>query len=177
MTAESPRLLVFSSVFPSSGRPNSGLFVRERMFRVGRHLPLVVVAPVPWFPGQGLLRHVRPHFRPWCPYKEIQNGFDVYHPRFLSVPGLFKALDGLLMAFGSFRTVYRLHDRFRFNLIDAHFAYPDGYAATLLGRWFKLPVTITIRGTEVPLSRKRLRRWMMLKALKRFLQKLFSRLT
>ncbi len=36
----------------------------------------------------------------------------------------------------------------KFNLIDAHFGYPDGYAATLLGHWLKLPVTITLRGTE-----------------------------
>ncbi len=35
-----------------------------------------------------------------------------------------------------------------FNLIDAHFGYPDGYAATMLGHWLKLPVTITLRGTE-----------------------------
>jgi glycosyltransferase involved in cell wall biosynthesis len=47
----------------------------------------------------------------------------------------------------------RLKRSFAFNLIDAHFAYPDGYAATLLGRWLRIPVTITLRGTEVPLSR------------------------
>jgi phenylacetate-CoA ligase len=33
-------------------------------------------------------------------------------------------------------------------VLDAHFAYPDGYAATLLGRWLGVPVTITLRGTE-----------------------------
>ena len=36
----------------------------------------------------------------------------------------------------------------RLDILDAHFAYPDGYAATWLGRWLKRPVTITLRGTE-----------------------------
>jgi len=39
------------------------------------------------------------------------------------------------------------------RLIDAHFTYPDGEAATRLGRWLDLPVTVTLRGTEVPHSR------------------------
>ena len=49
--------------------------------------------------------------------------------------------------------MWRLRRSFGFNLIDAHFAYPDGYAAALLGRWFGVPVTLTLRGTEVPHSR------------------------
>jgi len=34
-----------------------------------------------------------------------------------------------------------------FDIIDAHFAYPEGYAAVLLGARLKKPVTITLRGT------------------------------
>ena len=67
MGVTNPRLLVFSSLFPSAAQPNAGLFIRERMFRVGKHLPIVVVAPQPWFPGQGLIRWFRPHFRPMAP--------------------------------------------------------------------------------------------------------------
>jgi glycosyltransferase involved in cell wall biosynthesis len=33
-------------------------------------------------------------------------------------------------------------------VIDAHFLYPDGYAATLVGRELGLPVTITLRGRK-----------------------------
>lgn len=39
------------------------------------------------------------------------------------------------------------------RLVDAHFVYPDGEAAARLGRWLNLPVTITLRGTEVPHSK------------------------
>jgi glycosyltransferase involved in cell wall biosynthesis len=52
------------------------------------------------------------------------------------------------------------------DIIHAHFAYPDGYAATLLGKWLKIPVTITLRGTEVPLSKMPGRKTRLLTALK-----------
>ncbi len=160
-----PKLLVFTTLFPHSGRPNAGLFIRERMFRVGRQLPLIVVSPQPWFPFQGLLQSIRPHFRPSAPHHEIQDGIEVFFPRFFSVPGLFKSFDGLFMALGSLFLLRRLKQRFDFDLIDAHFAYPDGYAAVLLGKWLQVPVTITLRGTEVPLSRIKGRRQLIIKAL------------
>ncbi len=147
-----PRVLVLSLLYPHAGQPRAGLFVRERMARVARELPLMVVSPAPWFPFQGLLRRWRPHFRPPAPRRERQDGIEVMMPRFFSVPGLFKQWDGLLLALACAWPLWRLRRRFRFDVIDAHFAYPDGYAATLLGRWFGVPVTITLRGTESRLA-------------------------
>jgi glycosyltransferase involved in cell wall biosynthesis len=57
------------------------------------------------------------------------------------------------MAMGARRTVRRLHRAGRADVIDAHFGYPDGYAATLVARWEGLPCTITLRGTELRHSR------------------------
>ena len=144
-----PHIVVFSSLFPSSTQPGAGLFIRERMFRVGAALPLAVVSPVPWFPLQGLVRRWRPGFRPGAPRHERQSDFDVWFPRFLSVPGALKRLDGFLMALGALPRMWQLRSAGRLDVIDAHFAYPDGYAASLLGRWLRVPVTITMRGTEV----------------------------
>jgi teichuronic acid biosynthesis glycosyltransferase TuaC len=160
-----PRLVVFSSLFPTSAQPTAGLFIRERMFRVGRELPIVVVAPRPWFPLQGLIRLVRPGFRPSAPRHERQQGVDVYQPRFLSIPGFAKSLDGILMGLSLYWPMRRLRARFGFNIIDSHFGYPDGYAAVLLGRWLKCPVTITLRGTEVRHARDKALRPLLIKAL------------
>ena len=145
-------LVVFSSLFPSAVRPGAGLFIRERMFRVAQQRPLAVVSPQPWFPGQSLIRLLRPGYRPLAPALEIQQGIRVYHPRFLSVPGMLRQLDGWSMALASLGLMRKLK-RQGAQLIDAHFTYPDGEAATRLGRWLKLPVTITLRGTEVPHSK------------------------
>ncbi|EGJ09808.1 glycosyltransferase [Rubrivivax benzoatilyticus] len=146
--ADGPRIVVLSSLFPSAVQPGAGLFVRERMFRVGRELPLAVVAPTPWFPLQSLLRRFKPGFRPGAPRHETQQGHEVWFPRFVSVPGALKGWDGLAMALAAWPRLARLKRAGRLDLIDAHFAYPDGYAATLLGRWLGVPVTITLRGTE-----------------------------
>ncbi len=118
------------------------------MFRLSDRAPLVVVAPQPWFPFQGLLRWFRPGYRPETPRREVQQGVTVHFPRFLAVPGALRSLDGLSMALCTAATMRRLRDELGVGIIDAHFAYPCGFAATLLGRWLSLPVSITLRGTE-----------------------------
>ncbi len=167
MAQPEPRVVVLTTLFPHAGQPTTGLFIRERMFRVARLLPLTVVAPVPWFPFQSLLRRWKPHFRPPAPPMETHEGIEVRRPRFLSVPGAFKWLDGWFMAVACLPTLLRLKRGFGCNVVDAHFAYPEGYAATLLGQWLHIPVSITMRGTEVPLARDPRRRRRMIKALQR----------
>ncbi len=150
MAVPSPtHVVVLSSLFPSSRQPGTGLFIRERMFRVGAKLPLAVVSPAPWFPLQGVVRRWRPGFRPGAPRYERQSGFDVWFPRFVSVPGALKSLDGIAMALGALPRMRQLRREGRLDLIDAHFAYPDGCAASWLGRWLGVPYTVTLRGTEV----------------------------
>ncbi|WP_235044622.1 glycosyltransferase [Methylohalobius crimeensis] len=108
---------------------------------------------------------MRPHFRPPAPAFQKQQGISVYYPKFISVPGYFKGWDGFFMAAACGPLLKRIQKTSGFDLIDAHFAYPDGYAAVQLGRRFNVPVTVTLRGTEVPLSRDPIRREKILKAL------------
>lgn len=144
----SPAIVVLSTLFPSPQQPQAGIFIRERMFRVAKHLPLTVVSPYPWFPFQSLIRIWKPHFRPYAPVHEIQSDIDIFRPRFLSFPGILKNLDGLFLAVCSYPRLRLLKNQGRLDVIDAHFAYPDGYAAVRLGRWLDVPVTVTLRGTE-----------------------------
>ena len=156
-----PRLLVFSSLFPSPADPNAGVFIRERMFRVAQHLPIVVVSPKAWSPFDWLIRLRKPRFRPVAPRVEVQQGITVYSPRFFSLPGVLKHWDSTFMALGSYFTVRKLQREFGFDIIDAHFGYPDGHAASVLAKWFNTPLTITLRGSEktyaeTPSFRKRI---------------------
>ncbi len=118
------------------------------MKRVAQGCEVVVVAPRPWFPFD---RAVRPQWRD-IPAFEEQDGLRVYHPRVLSVPGTLKFLDGVLYAMSLLRFLSRLRRDFRFDLIDVHFAYPDGLAGVILGRAFRCPVMVTLRGSIVRLS-------------------------
>ncbi|MFP5405894.1 MAG: glycosyltransferase, partial [Gammaproteobacteria bacterium] len=143
-----PRLIVYSSLFPSQAAPSAGIFIRERMFRVARRLPLVVVAPQAWSPFDWMVRLFRSGFRPMAAARETVEGVEVHRPRWLSLPGVGKGLDGWLMALCTERCVRRIHERFRATVIDAHFLYPDGWAATRIASRLGVPATITIRGSK-----------------------------
>jgi len=147
-----PHIGVLSSQFPSSVQPGRGLPVRERMFRVARRLPLFVVSPTAWVPLEDWIRqNLNPTLRPSMPEYEEQQGIPVWFPRFLTVPGpdVLRRLDGWTMAKGAYPRFAALHRAGRLDLIDAHGAYPDGYAGVLLGRWLGVPVTITLHGGEL----------------------------
>ena len=140
--ATDPRLVVFSSLFPSAVQPGAGLFIRERMFRVAQRMPLCVVAPVPWFPMQNVLRNLKPGFRPGAPDAERQQGIDVWYPRYLSIPGTLKQLDGRWMARAALPRLRSIQKERGIDVLDAHFAYPDGYAACWLGGWTSLAAAL-----------------------------------
>lgn len=163
------RILVVTSVFPNAKQPTFGNFVHTRVAHLARECDVLVVAPVPWFPFNRLWRGPE---RSGIAGHERQGELSVHHPKFLSFPGIFKCLDGILYFLSILLCVRRLRRQFPFDLIDAHFAYPDGMAACLLARVFRCPVVVTIRGTLLPLSRHRLRRvqaaWTLRKATRIF---------
>lgn len=148
------RVLVLSSVFPNSKQPTLGLFVRHRISRLAKRCDIVVLAPIPWFPMNRWLRGDRDA----VPHVENQAGLCVYHPRFFSLPRFGKCLDGILYFLSLIRFVARLRRTFPFEVIDAHFAFPDGLAATLLAKVFGCPVVVTLRGSIVRLSDYRFHR-------------------
>lgn len=143
-----PSVAVLSTLFPSAAEPVAGVFIRERMFRVARHLPVTVVSPQPWFPGQGILRRWRPHYRPQRADFEVMDGVEVHRPRYLAVPGLMRRLDGWSIAVAVRPLLEKLKRDGRADILDVHFGYPDGYAGHLLARWLALPYLVTLRGKE-----------------------------
>jgi teichuronic acid biosynthesis glycosyltransferase TuaC len=165
MDRQRPALVVLSSLFPSAHAPLHGVFIKERMFRVGQRLPITVISPQAWFPLQGLVRLWRPDYRVPRAVFETMDGVEVHRPRFFSLPGLFRHLDGFSAALASRGIVKRLQQAGRADLLDVHFAYPDGYAGYLLSKWSGLPFVITLRGKEERLQRQEPLRLRMSKAL------------
>lgn len=146
-------VLVFSSLYPNSVQPRHGIFVEERT----RHLvsngeiEATVIAPVPWFPSANR-RFGRYAQLAAVPIKEQRHGIEVMHPRYPRIPKVGMSIAPALMAAALGDSVSRLQeDGFRFDLIDAHYFYPDGVAAVTLGRRFRKPVVVTVRGTDVNL--------------------------
>ncbi len=154
MPEPSLRILTFTTLFPNAAQPSHGVFVENRL----RHLVASgqakswVVAPVPWFPTA--LARAFVQYAPYArvPAAEVRHDLPILHPRFLVLPKIgMTAAPGLLFA-GAVASVRRLRAEVGdFDLIDAHYFYPDGVAAILLGRLLDKPVVITARGTDVNL--------------------------
>jgi teichuronic acid biosynthesis glycosyltransferase TuaC len=151
--SRSPRILLFSTLYPSSVRPAHGVFVETRLrelLRSGK-VEARVVAPVPWFPS------THPRFGEYAqfaatPRHERRNGIEVLHPRYLLPPRVGMNVAPWTLAQGAMSTLRRLqHDGFDFDIIDAHYYYPDGVAAMLLSKWFGKPFVVTARGTDLNL--------------------------
>jgi teichuronic acid biosynthesis glycosyltransferase TuaC len=147
------KTLVFSTLYPNNIQPNHGIFVENRL----RHLTAsssvrsVVVAPVPYFPSRS------PFFGQWSEFPKVARhetryGLTIHHPRYPVIPKIGTSVAPILLALGSLASVLHIQrNGFDFDLIDAHYAYPDGVAATWLGLLLSKPVTVTARGTDVNL--------------------------
>jgi teichuronic acid biosynthesis glycosyltransferase TuaC len=147
------RLLTFTTLFPNSVQPNHGVFVENRLRHLigSRKAESVVVAPVPYFPSS--MRT----FGRWGRYASVEHreeryGITVYHPRFAAIPRIGMAASPILLAAGTIGFISRLQGAGGdFDLIDAHYLYPDGVAAVWIGKRLGYPVVLTARGSDVNL--------------------------
>jgi hypothetical protein len=55
------------------------------------------------------------------------------------------------MFLGSLLLVRRLVKAAPVDCIDAHYVYPDAFAAVLLGKFLGVPVIVSARGTDINL--------------------------
>jgi teichuronic acid biosynthesis glycosyltransferase TuaC len=145
------KLLTFSTLFPNAEQPNHGLFVETRLrYLVGSgKVQSRVVAPVPWFPFE------HPRFGHYArlariPAAEVRGDLQLSHPRYLALPKVGMHIAPFLMARSVKPAVARIIDSgYDFDAIDAHYFYPDGVAAVMLGKYFNKPVVVTARGTDI----------------------------
>jgi teichuronic acid biosynthesis glycosyltransferase TuaC len=158
------RILSLSTEFPNPSEPAKGLFVRARLQAMAAAAHITVVAPV------ALVDYANPHGELFgalrLPRRRREPGLDVLHPRWLYPP-----YGGWTNAFAMFTRLWpltaRLHRQRRFDLIDAHFAHPEGIAGALLGSALGIPLIVTLRGSELRYRRARGKRYWMGWALRR----------
>jgi glycosyltransferase involved in cell wall biosynthesis len=147
------RTLLFSTLYPSSARPLHGVFVETRLRELLRRggVQTRVVAPVPWYWSTDE-RHGSYAAMARTPRHEVRNGIEVHHPRFVRLPKIGMSSAPFMLALGARATLARIQQAgFDFDVIDAHYYYPDGVAAAMLAMWFKKPLVVTARGSDVNL--------------------------
>ncbi|MCA9139529.1 MAG: glycosyltransferase [Planctomycetales bacterium] len=138
-----------SSAFPSNVDPSRGIFVFHRVNAIAQ-IPGVsvrVISPTPWAPS---IRSV-PKFSRFSqlPAKEVFQGIPVYRPRYLLPPKIGGYVHPRLMYGSLLRAATKIRKEFDFDLLDAHWVYPCGVAATRLSRQLNVPVCVTGRGEDM----------------------------
>ncbi|HEV3330988.1 MAG TPA: glycosyltransferase [Bryobacteraceae bacterium] len=137
------RVLVLSRSYPNNVMELLGLWVQGLVRESTRFSEVKVISPVPYCPPfphipENYSRLRRVARRRW------DDGVEVFHPRFLVGPGnSTHQIESLLYRAAIRKSVARLWRDFQFDLIHAHFTYPDGVVATHLGRRYGVPVVIT----------------------------------
>ncbi len=143
------KVLTFSTLFPNHLQPNHAVFIKNRMAAVQKYneVELKVVSPVPFFPPL----KINPRWHQFSQIKrfEVLDGIEIYHPRYVVTPKIGMSFYGLNMFLGSLQTLKAIYRTFPFDLIDAHYVYPDGFAAILLGKFFRKPVVLSARGSDI----------------------------
>ncbi|MET0081764.1 MAG: glycosyltransferase family 4 protein [Sedimenticola sp.] len=147
------KLLTFSSLYPNEQTPHHGVFVENRLrylLKTGR-VESKVIAPVPWFPLRWKVFGEYGQFAA-VPKHEERHGVEITHPRYLVIPKIgmnWTPSSMVSAALPEFRKLIK--DGYDFDLIDAHYFYPDGVAAIRIGKILNKPVIITARGTDLNL--------------------------
>lgn len=147
------RILTFTTLYPNAERPQYSIFVENRLRQLvsAGAVQARVLAPVPYFPFRSRRFGCYAAFAR-VPERETRFGIEIDHPRYLAIPKVGMSVAPYLLYASARRALGRLlRSGQRFDLIDAHYFYPDGVAAVMLGRATKLPVTVTARGTDVNL--------------------------
>ena len=136
------RVLALARNYPNPVFPGLGLWTERLVFSTADSCETKVIAPVPYCPplpksfAQTKFRQVPRH--------ETVKGMEIFHPRFVTGPGnSLHSLESVPYYLGVSRLVKQIRQRFPFDLIHAHFSYPDGVVAAALGKRFKVPVVIT----------------------------------
>src|ERR1017187_7666962 len=157
------RILSLSITFPNPASPGRGSFVRSRLARLADCAEVKVIAPVQVV-NYWQLRAGGKVSGLAIPAQRVDGKLEIFHPRWLSIP-LGGGLNGLALFAQVLGLAKAIRKRFPFELIDAHFAFPDGIAAWLLARSLGVPFLVTLRGNETMHAGPRFRRMLIGRAL------------
>jgi hypothetical protein len=146
-------ILVVTTLYSNIVQFGHGVFVETRVMHLKKSgkVNIKVIAPIPWFPFKS---KYFPRYSTVAeiPYFEMRDDIEVYHPRYLVIPKIGMLFTPFFLAISIYIQVNNLKKQdYQFDIIDAHYYYPDGVAAALVTSWLKKPLAITARGTDINL--------------------------
>jgi len=145
-------ILVLLDGIPSKENPNLWRHAFDEVLKLSEYCNITVVSPV-WLPLS--LRSYKKNnerVKRLPPYEYKIGSVDCWRPRYIDFSlfswncrkhyiQIFTMIVSLLF--------FVFHQRIRFDVIHAHFAYRNGYVASILGKILGKPVIITAHGSDI----------------------------
>ena len=161
-------ILIISNLYPNRLAKNRAPFNRRQFFELSRRCSIKIIAQVAWTDKVTLKRSTGQT----VPYQETIDGIETFHPTYYFIPKVLESLYGLFCFLSIYATASRQIRTMQPDCIFATWAYPDGFAAVLLGFLYRIPVFIKTHGSDIHSIQSRLRKiltaWGLNKARKVF---------
>lgn len=146
-------VLVITTLFPNRVQQRHGIFVETRLLHLieSGDIQATVIAPVPWFPFK---LKAFPEYSKYVdvPREETRKGVVIHHPRYLVIPRVGMLLTPFFLALSVCLKVRKLRKQgLAYDLVDAHYYYPDGVAVAIVAKFLAKPFVVTARGTDINL--------------------------
>lgn len=144
------KVLFISQIFPTPVNPTKGVFSEQLVFGLMNYGDVRVVCPQPWFPRLPRWKFLeRWHEYSLIPTEYAIDSIPVLSPKYPFIPKWGDRYHSFLLFLGLIRYAYALRRRFRFDVINAHWLYPDGVAAARLARIMGVPLVLSGLGCDV----------------------------
>jgi glycosyltransferase involved in cell wall biosynthesis len=144
------KVLLISSIFPNSTEKERGIFTYRIATAMKSMCRMEVIAPLPWVPpivkrlGGG-----RKFIHANVPSQENLGGLTVHHPRYLVIPKFMSFTHPLFLYARLLCLTAKLNRKDPIDIINAHWLFPDGVAATWVARRLGKPLVLTGLGCDV----------------------------
>ena len=146
----SKTILLVSNNFPNPAEPNRGIFTLQLVIELQKRANVIVLSPLPWFPSWldfGVFKRWR-HFSKIPKVYEI-GGVTVHSPKYVFIPKVAEPVHAAFMFFRILPMLLQLRRKAQFDILNAHWLYPDGVSVAWCARIMKLPVILTALGCDV----------------------------
>jgi len=144
-------ILVLTNSFPNPNKIHWGIFIAQTLKHLSEYYCIEVIKPVPWVPK--IIKYFTTKTSDMHTYSNLpQNwaweGMNVHYLRFFYFPKISQSFHSIFIAFHLYFRIKCLGVK-NIALINAHYLYPEGVAAVVLGKILNLPVVISARGSDV----------------------------
>lgn len=145
-------VLLISNLFPTPADPIRGIFTYQLAKRLKDLCDVTVVCPLPWFPRWANFAFLKRWDEFSCIPDSYQwQDFTVYSPKYLIFPKISEVVHASLMLQPLYKTVKRLHNFQKFDIVNTWWLYPDAVAAAWVADRLRLPHLVTALGCDINL--------------------------